>query len=94
MLNPSISVVIILVTLVDILSPRFCSESVLLTKPVKHSYLEALKVAKATPAAQTSPATPLICTKYETVVMKMWKVEKVTARVTMKKCCAGYSKYV
>ena len=92
--NTSVNVVIILVALVDVLSPRFCSESVLETKPVKRSYLEAVKVAKSYSCCPNLSCNPPVCTKYETVVKKKWKVEKVTARVTMKKCCAGYSKHV
>ena len=88
--NISVWIFLLLGLFVNILSTRFCSESVLETKPIKRSYLEVVKVPKKYSCCPNISCNPPICTKYETVVKKKWKVEKVTARVTRRKCCTGY----
>merc|ERR1712098_750776 len=71
-------------------SAEFCLVSSLETKPVRISYMKEVQTPKTYVCCPNYSCDPPVCTKYVTTMEKRWKVEKVTARVTRKKCCPGY----
>merc|ERR1719154_561574 len=82
--------IVLSMTCLQISSSEFCLVKTLETKPVRRSYHAQVKIPKTYTCCPNLSCDPPICTKYETVMEKKWKVEMVTARVSRKKCCPGY----
>merc|ERR1719154_878297 len=85
----SLASIVFSMTCLQLSTSEFCLVKTLETKPVRRSYLAQVKIPKTYTCCPNLSCDPPICTKYETVMEKKWKVEMVTARVFRKKVTAA-----